>query len=141
MIDNYAQRLKRDRWTGWAVAIAVFAIVPSMVGITTILLPGSHTDVKVNPLYWLILAVPLPWTSALLSYRPGPLRWLRAALLSTPALALAVAGIAWASGLGITPYLYMIAVTAALCLAGLWAYPRSILAREGVPDANGNRSV
>ena len=50
MTDSYAHRLKRDRWTGWAVALAVFAIVPPMVGIAILLVPGTHADVKINPL-------------------------------------------------------------------------------------------
>lgn len=140
MTDSYAHRLKRDRWTGWTVALAVFAIVPPMVGITILLVPGTHAEVKINPLYWAILAIPLPWTSALLNYRPGPLRRLRKMLVVTPALALAVAGSAWALGAGMAPYFYMIAATVLLCVAGLWAYPRSMLARDGVPDANGNRA-
>ncbi|KQM24819.1 hypothetical protein ASE57_15620 [Sphingomonas sp. Leaf11] len=110
-----------------------------MVGIAILLVPGTHAEAKINPLYWAILAVPVPWTSALLSYRPGPLRWLRVMLLAIPALAFAVAGAAWALGVGMTTYLYMIVATVVLCLAGLWAFPRSMLARHGVPDANGDQ--
>lgn len=121
------------------MALAVFAVVPPMVGIAILLVPGTHAGAKTNPLYWAILAVPVPWTSALLSYRSGPLRWLRMTLLAIPALAFAVAGAAWALGVGMTTYLYMIVATVVLCLAGLWAFPRSMLARHGVPNSNGDQ--
>lgn len=91
MTDPYLDRLKRDRGTTWTLSAAVFGIVPIMVGIVTILLPGPHIDLQVNPLYWIILLIPMPWCWKMFGYDTSALRTVRPMLWATPILACLVA--------------------------------------------------
>lgn len=59
--DPDRRLLQRDKATGFAMLLAVFALVPSLVGVVTILVPGTQFEAREKPLYWLILGLPLPW--------------------------------------------------------------------------------
>lgn len=134
MTDPYMQRLKRDRVTGVTVSAAVFGIVPIIVGISTILLPGRHIDLQVNPLYWMIMLIPMPWCWRMMDYEPRTLRTVRPMLWATPILASLVTGVAWAMNIDLVPYWWMIVATIVTSAVGLIAYPHSMLAKESPPQ-------
>lgn len=133
MTDPYLDRLKRDRGTTWTLSAAIFGIVPMMVGIVAILLPGPHIDLQVNPLYWIILLIPMPWCWRLMDYEPRVLRTVRPMLWATPILACMVTGVAWAMNIDMVPYWWMIVATLVTSAVGLIAYPHSMLAKEPPP--------
>lgn len=129
---GYDQRLRRDVPTGIAVLLCLFALTMPAVGLTTLLVPGPQIEARGHPLYWLILGLPAVFAAPLMEYKPAALRMVRPALFGAPLIAGAVLAFAARVHTGtMTEYWVMLALTAALTLAGGLTYDRSMLAREG----------
>lgn len=118
--------------TGIAVLLALAALLMPTVGLTTLLVEGSHIEARGNPLYWLILSMPALWAWHLMDHTPAALHTIRPGLFATPLIAGGVLALAaWMRVSDTTSYWIMRGVTCILTLAGGLAYNRSLLVREG----------
>jgi len=113
------------------MTLATSSLLPSLVGIVTLLVPAPQVEARGNPLYWLILGLPLPWVWKLMDYTPWALRGIRPVLWVAPFLAGFVATWAAIDRQDTEPYAWAIAVTVALSLVGGLCYDRSVLKHEG----------
>lgn len=132
--ESYRHRLQHDVPTGIAAFLCFIALLLPIIGVTALLVDGTHMGARESPLYWLLLGLPAIWSWHMMSYTRTVLRTIRPALFLAPFIAAGVLAAASFSGREMTAYWIMLLLTVAVCAAGGVIYNRSLLAREGAGD-------
>ncbi|MEH3147719.1 MAG: hypothetical protein PGN34_20780 [Methylobacterium frigidaeris] len=127
----YWQRLRKDRRSNVAAGFAVVAGLVATLTVIAASVPGSHSEARANPLYWLLMLPLVWWANALAAFEP------RAVRIWRPALALACLADAACLALTVgrqedwTAGAVSLAIVLAAAAASLAAHRGSLVAREG----------
>lgn len=127
----YWARLRRDRRSNTSAGLAIVAALAAVVALQPTLFPGTPTDVRLSPAYWLLLTPVAWWAAGLTAFEPGPVRFMRRVAVGSPPTAAIGSLLAWSRGADWLPPAILAAVALAAAGASLLLYRGSLLEREG----------
>lgn len=129
--NEYWQRLRRDKRLTATGLLAIFAWLVPCVAVNVLMFPGSPSQARGNPIYWLVFAPLAWWATALSGYEPRPVRFLKLALVGALIAAAMVALAATVMAQDATSFWVATAASAVAAAAGWFLYRGSMLEREG----------
>ena len=128
---SYWQRLRKDSPSSWAAGLAVVASAAALLAAIGLLVPGTPTQARANPLYWALLLPFAWWGSGLAAFEPRAVRLLAPFTYAAPIIALCCLLIAQSRGLAWTPWAVATVASVLAAVGSRWSYAYSLLRREG----------
>lgn len=130
--DNaYWQRLRKDRPSSLAAGMTVLCILPAIVGLIMILVPGTHIESRGNPIYWALMLPMVWWGSSLAYFEPKTAWTVRPALVLGPLVCAGNALWEHRQGTDLTINIVVLVLSVVCAIVGEIAYRRSMLKLEG----------